>query len=102
MRAADCVATPGKLFRKFEPSELTWARTAACAPRPTAIIAMTHATPMMMPRAVRIDRILLRAIAFMPTLRIVRNFSMASSGLPDFGAVSVGDRAVFHELAVPE
>ena len=31
---------------------------------------------MMMPSAVSVERILLRAIAFMPTFRIVRNFNM--------------------------
>ena len=41
-------------------------------PCPTPIMAITQATPMMMPRAVNADRILLRAIAFMPTFRIVR------------------------------
>ena len=76
IRAPDCVAAPGKIMRKLDPSELICAWTAACAPPPTAIIAMTQATPMMMPSAVRVERSLLRAIAFMPTFRIVRNFSM--------------------------
>jgi hypothetical protein len=40
---------------------------------------MTQATPMMMPSAVSIDRILLRAIAAMPTFRMVMNFSISTS-----------------------
>src|SRR5262245_42390608 len=77
IRAPDCVATPGNTIRKLEPSEEICAWMAACEPWPTPIIAITQATPMMMPSAVRIDRSLLREIAFMPTLRIVRNLSMA-------------------------
>ena len=82
IRAPDCVAMPGKIIRKFVPSEEICAWIAACEPCRRAIIAMTQATPMMMPSAVSTDRILLRAIAFMPTFRIVRNFSMASAFPP--------------------
>ena len=93
MRAPDCVATPGKIIRKLVPSDEICAWIAACAPCPTPIIAMTQATPMMMPSAVRTERILLRAIAFSPTLRIVRNFSMrpqASAAAPRRGAAPTG------------
>ena len=79
MRAPDWVAMPGKIIRKFEPSAEICAWIAACDPCPTPIIAITQATPMMMPSAVSTDRILFRAIAFMPTFRIVRNFSMPPS-----------------------
>ena len=68
MRAPDCVATPGNTMRKLAPSEEIWAWMAACEPCPTPIIAMTQATPMMIPSAVSIERILLRAIAFKPHL----------------------------------
>ncbi len=76
IRAPDCVATPGKIMRKFVPRAEIWAWIAACDPLPTPIIAITQATPMMMPSAVRIERILLRPIAFSPTFRIVRNFNI--------------------------
>src|SRR5262245_62535402 len=77
IRAPDCVATPGNTIRKLEPSEEICAWMAAWEPWPTPIIAITQATPMMMPRAVSVERILLRAIAFSPTFRIVRNFSIS-------------------------
>src|SRR5262245_15130524 len=99
MRAPDCVATPGKIIRKLVPSEEIWAWIAACEPWPTAIIAMTQATPMMMPRAVSAERILLRPIAFRATLRIVRNFSISvsSSGPP-----ATSDLLVVDDPAVTE
>src|SRR5262249_27375512 len=72
-----------------------------CEPWPTPIIAMTQATPMMMPSAVRIDRSLLRAIAFMPTFRIVRSLSIASRPRGrDHPAP--GDRRVLDDPAVAE
>ena len=77
MRAPDCVATPGKIMRKLVPSDEICAWIAACEPWPTAIIAITQATPMMMPSIVSAERILLRPIALSPTLRIVRNFSIS-------------------------
>src|SRR5687767_7856582 len=45
-------------------------RTACCAPRPRAIIAMTAATPMTMPSIVRNERILLARSAPSATARI--------------------------------
>src|SRR5262245_61172016 len=99
MRAPDCVATPGKIIRKFVPSEVICAWIAACEPWPTAIIAITQATPMMMPSAVSAERILLRPIAFRATLRIVRNFSIAaSSSCPP----APGDLLVVDDAAVAE
>src|SRR6185369_17694517 len=106
MRAPDCVATPGNTIMKFDPSDEIWAWMAACEPWPTPIIAITQATPMMMPSAVSIDRILLRAIAAIPTLRMVMNFSMSTPPLPASRASSrqpaIRDRPVFHHLAVAE
>src|SRR5450759_1090704 len=89
-------------MRKFEPSELICAWTAAWAPPPTAIIAMTQATPMMMPSAVSVERILLRAIAFKPTFRIVRNLSMLRLSRGERGPPLAGHRAVFDDFAVAE
>src|SRR5215471_2607172 len=61
-------------------------------------MAMTQATPMMIPRAVRVDRSLFRPIAFSPTFRIVSSLSMV---LPLRARdAAVGDRAVFDDLAV--
>src|SRR5262245_12486208 len=99
MRAPDCVATPGKIIRKLVPSEEIWAWIAACEPWPTAIIAITQATPMMMPSAVSAERSLLRPIALRATLRIVRNFSIAPSSA---GPPAPGDFLIVHNPAVAE
>jgi hypothetical protein len=40
----------------FAPSEAIWARTDAVTPLPTVTIVTTAATPMTIPRTVRIDR----------------------------------------------
>src|SRR5712691_6513406 len=61
---------------------------------------MTHATPMMMPSAVSVERSLLRAIAFRPTLRIVRNFNMLTPLWLHGRLAPVGDRSVLDDLAV--
>src|SRR5712692_9780984 len=89
-------------MRKLDPSALICACTAACAPPSTAIIAMTQATPMMMPSAVSVERSLLRAIAFMPTFRIVRNLSMLLFSRSDRGPPLPGHGPVFDDLAVAE
>src|ERR1700682_467354 len=90
IRAPDDVDVPGKTIKKFVPREEIWACTAACAPPPTAIIAMTQATPMMIPSAVSVDRSLLRAIAFMPTFRIVRNLSIGAQPLAAVRRLATG------------
>src|SRR5438477_71446 len=74
----------------------------AWAPPPTAIIAMTQATPMMMPSAVRVERSLLRAIAFIPTFRIVRNLSMRRLFRLERSPPLARHRSVFDHLAVAE
>ncbi len=51
---------PAKMVSKFWPREEIWDWMRACAPLPRATIATTEATPMMMPSAVRVERILLR------------------------------------------
>src|SRR5688572_20887108 len=61
---------PGMMVSKVVPSALMRSRTACCAPRPSAIIAMTAATPMTMPSIVRNDRILLARSAPRATRRI--------------------------------
>src|SRR5687767_2586924 len=58
------------IVRRVVPSALMRSRTACCAPRPSAIIAITAATPMTMPSIVRNDRILLARSAPSATRRI--------------------------------
>ncbi len=54
---------PAKTVSKFWPSAATWEVIRVCAPLPTATMATTEATPMIMPSAVRLERILLRRSA---------------------------------------
>src|SRR5262249_37959440 len=100
MRAPDCVATPGKIMRKLVPREEICAWMLAWEPWPTAIIAITQATPMMMPSAVSVERSLLRAIALRPTFRIVMNLNTAPPLLsrPPLR----GDGPIVHDEAVAE
>ena len=61
-------------MRKFVPSDLSWFSVWRRAPSPIPIVAMTHATPMMIPSAVRSDRSLLRARARKATFRMLPVF----------------------------
>src|SRR5688500_749305 len=61
---------PGMIVSSVVPRALMRSRTACCAPRPSAIIAITAATPMTMPSIVRNDRILLARSAPSATRRI--------------------------------
>src|SRR5687768_10232173 len=61
---------PGMIVSSVVPRALMRSRTACCAPRPRAIIAITAATPMTMPSIVRNDRILLARSAPSATRRI--------------------------------
>ena len=61
---------------RLEPRLLIWSSTRACAPAPTPTIAITAATPMMMPSIVSAERSLLARSAASATL------SVASSVMP--------------------
>ena len=56
-------------MRRLVPIEANAARRGACAPSPMATMAMTAATPMMMPSVVRNERSLLRSSARTATRR---------------------------------
>src|SRR5687768_1955735 len=70
---------PGMIVSSVVPRALMRSRTACCAPRPRAIIAITAATPMTMPSIVRNDRILLARSAPSATLRISPISTLPSS-----------------------
>src|SRR3954468_25061052 len=55
----------------FCPSAATWASTRALAPLPMLTIVMTAPIPMMIPRAVRIERMVLRRRARSATRRMM-------------------------------
>src|SRR5437763_12418126 len=63
-----CEVAPGKIMMKFEPREAIVSWIDFVAPLPIATTTMTQPTPMTMPSIVRNDRILLREIAFRPTI----------------------------------
>ncbi len=63
------MSAPGEIMIMFDPISAMLALMLALLPCPMASIVMTAAIPMMMPRAVRNDRILLAAIARMAILK---------------------------------
>ncbi len=69
-RAPPDVTLPGSTMRKFVPRDFSRSSLWIRAPSPIPTTATTQATPMMMPRAVRRERILLRASARNATLRM--------------------------------
>src|SRR5512141_1036488 len=69
-RAPDDVTLPGITMRKFVPRDFSWLSACIRAPSPMPTTATTQATPMMMPRAVRRVRILLRERARKATFRM--------------------------------
>ena len=70
-RMPPLVKLPGKIVMTFSPRLATWASTWALAPLPMLTIAITAPTPMMMPSAVRMERILLRRRARRATLIVL-------------------------------
>ena len=86
-RIPPVVKLPGKTVMTFSPRLATWASTCALAPLPMLTIAMTAPTPMIMPSAVRMERILLRRSARKATLivlmmRMVRRRSVSPRPRP--------------------
>ena len=63
MDAAVVFWLPGETKRRFVPMELNRSWTPRLAPSPMLTMEITAPTPMMMPRAVRNDRILFRPSA---------------------------------------
>jgi hypothetical protein len=70
-RMPPVVMLPGKTLMRFWPRLAMEASTWALAPLPMLTMAMTAATPMMMPRAVRIERRALRRSARRATLMML-------------------------------
>ena len=68
-------ALPARTVIRFVPAVLTCSSICACAPVPSATIAMTAATPMIMPSMVSAVRILLRASA-LKAIRSVMSMDM--------------------------
>ncbi len=68
------VVEPGKTSIRFEPRFFSCSRTRSCAPPPMASIAITAATPMIMPSIVSDDRSLLMRSAFSATRKTIRAF----------------------------
>jgi hypothetical protein len=63
-------------MRRFDPILAICASIRAFAPEPTAIMAMTALTPMMIPSMVRLERILLTTSALRAIRRLARNVVM--------------------------
>src|SRR5205823_7755732 len=93
----------------FWPSAATWASTWALAPLPMLTMVMTAPTPMMMPSAVRIDRMVLRRRARRATrMTLVKRMAGASVlcgdefcgglGVAELGHFLLGDTAVLDQL----
>ena len=57
-RSPPDVVLPGRIIIRFEPMEAICAEIRSLAPAPIATIAITAATPMIIPSIVRMERIL--------------------------------------------
>src|SRR5262245_50896047 len=84
--APPALEKPGKMVTRFVPWALTWSSIICCAPDPSATMAMTAATPMIMPSMVSAVRSLLRARAFR-AIRIVIKIDMSLSVLEECSLV---------------
>src|SRR5688572_17809340 len=74
---------------------------AARAPEPSAIMAMTEATPMITPRAVNAERTMLRRMARSARRRMLV-ISMSAPNRRRVAAAPLRHRAILHHLAVAE
>src|SRR5450756_81101 len=81
-RAPEDVIVPGMTMRKFVPRDFSRSSDQPRAPSPIPTTATTQATPMMMPSAVRSERILFRASARNATLRMFPVLLIAASRPP--------------------
>jgi len=70
LRAPPWLKLPEKTSRTFCPSAAIWDSTIDFAPLPMLTIAMTAPTPMMMPSAVRMERMVLRRSARKETVKV--------------------------------
>src|SRR5262252_980891 len=97
---------PAPTNKTFEPMAAIWSWACCWAPCPTLTMAITAATPIMIPSIVSADRSLLRASALPAMRRIcVRFISILRRGhaLQDFrGCGPVHDLVVMPDLAVTE
>ena len=69
------VVEPGSTRIRFEPRFFSWSRTRSCAPAPIEIIAITAATPMIMPSIVSAVRSLFTRSAFSATRSTISAFT---------------------------
>ena len=75
-------AAPGTTTNRLVPRLSICLRTASLAPWPTAIMAISAATPMKTPSMVSAERILLRASAWVAAVRIIRARAQAAANEP--------------------
>src|SRR5512139_706893 len=81
MRTPPDENVPESTMIRFEPRLLIWSSTRAWAPAPTPTIAITAATPMMMPSIVSAERSLLTRSAASATRRVAtKSIGGARSG----------------------
>jgi hypothetical protein len=71
-RSPPLVELPERTMSKFDPILAICSAIRLFAPEPTAIMAMTAPTPMMIPNIVRVDRILLTISALKAIRRLAR------------------------------
>ena len=77
-RTPPLVMLPGVMMMRFAPRLSICFSTAACAPEPMAMEAITAPTPMMMPSMVRRERLTLRRSAFHEVRMSTRRFMTRS------------------------
>src|SRR6266545_7335151 len=84
-RTPPCVQLPADTMIMLVPADLICCSIESCAPRPSATIVITAATPMIIPSIVSVVRILLRFSAFNATRNVMRTDMSGSafSGLWD-------------------
>jgi hypothetical protein len=73
IRSPPLVELPDRTIRRFDPMLAICSAIWAFAPEPTAIMAITALTPMMIPSVVKAERILLTLSALKAMRRLAKN-----------------------------
>ncbi len=86
LRAPPWLMLPEKIRRTFSPKAAIWASTCDLAPLPMLTIAITAATPMIMPSAVRMERMALRRRARRETVTVEPRCIRRGRSAMDYGS----------------
>ncbi|MBA7688915.1 hypothetical protein ES703_97404 [subsurface metagenome] len=93
---------PGRTKRRFVPIDSKRFSTSLLAPCPMLIVVITAPTPMIMPRAVRKERILFRLKALKETRIVLNMFIFLFLHFDGYFKTGVLYILFFYDLAIPE